>query len=209
RPRLAFVDAAEYRAAIGAEINSRRVALVAGHRLTENGEEAALLRQAVPHRLPALAAVARSPDRRGGVGRKAAGRIAVQRQRPDGVRIARMNADGKAEGRRQAFGAIVPAAAAVARAPDAVVVLLVENVASAWRADLVVNAVPDFAIARPGRVLAGAARLGVGEAIAALPCCPAVLAGKHPGGRDADPEFFPVLRIGDDGVQRQPDAAGS
>ncbi len=69
-PGLAFVDTAEDRAAVGAEINSRRIATVTRHGLTQNGEEAALLRQALPHRLPALAAVARSPHRRGGVGRE-------------------------------------------------------------------------------------------------------------------------------------------
>ena len=60
-------------------IDSRRIAVVTGHRLTKDGEEAALLRQPLPHRLPALAAVARSPDRRGGVGWKTSGGVAVQR----------------------------------------------------------------------------------------------------------------------------------
>ena len=71
------------------------------------------------------------------------------------------------------------------------------------------NAVPDLAVTRRGRVLGVADGFGVRETIAALPCRSAVLGRKHAGRRDANPELFLVVRIGDDGVQRQPDAAGS
>src|SRR4051812_19157047 len=63
-PVVAFIDAGEHRAAVGAEIDSSRFALVTGHRLAEHREETALLRQTLTHRLPALAAVAGAPHRR-------------------------------------------------------------------------------------------------------------------------------------------------
>ena len=72
-----------------------------------------------------------------------------------------MHADGKAEGRWQTFGAIIPAAAAVGRAPDTIVVLLVEDVARTRRTNYVVNAVPDFTIAWRGGMLGVAAGFGI------------------------------------------------
>ena len=57
-PILTFIEAREDRAAVGAEIDSRRITFVTRHRLTEHSEETTLLRQTLAHRLPALAAVA-------------------------------------------------------------------------------------------------------------------------------------------------------
>ena len=57
-PILAFIEAAEDRAAVCAEIETCWIAFVTRHRLAEHGEETTLLRQTLAHRLPALAAVA-------------------------------------------------------------------------------------------------------------------------------------------------------
>ena len=57
-PTLTFVEAREDRAAVCAEIDSRWIAFVTSHRLTEHSEETTLLRQTLAHRLPALPAVA-------------------------------------------------------------------------------------------------------------------------------------------------------
>ena len=57
-PTLTFVEAREDRATVCAEIDSRWIALVTRHRLTEHSEETTLLRQTLAHRLPALPAVA-------------------------------------------------------------------------------------------------------------------------------------------------------
>ena len=57
-PTLTFVEAREDRATVCAEINSRWIAFVTSHRLTEHSEETAFLRQTLAHRVPALAAVA-------------------------------------------------------------------------------------------------------------------------------------------------------
>ena len=57
-PTLAFVEAREDRATVCAEIDSRWIAFVTSHRLTEHSEETTLLRQTLAHRLPALPAVA-------------------------------------------------------------------------------------------------------------------------------------------------------
>src|ERR1700683_3635367 len=57
-PVLTFIEAREDRTTVCAEIDSRWIALVASHRLTEHSEETAVLRQTLAHRVPALAAVA-------------------------------------------------------------------------------------------------------------------------------------------------------
>ena len=57
-PILTFIEAREDRATVCAEIDSRWIALVTSHRLTEHSEEAAVLRQTLAHRVPALAGVA-------------------------------------------------------------------------------------------------------------------------------------------------------
>ena len=56
-PILTFIETRKDRATIRAEIDSRRIALVTRHCLSEHGEETALLRQTLAHRLPVLAAV--------------------------------------------------------------------------------------------------------------------------------------------------------
>ena len=103
---------------------------------------------------------------------------------------------------------VVPVAAAIDRAPDAMMVLLVEQIAVSGCAHHVVHAMADLAVARPGWVIMVGAGADVGQAVAALPGEAAVLGGKHAGGGDADPELFRVRRVGDDGVQHQACGAG-
>src|ERR1700722_11836206 len=119
-----------------------------------------------------------------------------------------MNADRKAEGRGQAFGAVVPASASIGRAPYAVVVLLVKHVARPWRTHHVVDAVPDVTIAWRGRVVAQTGCFGVRQVVAALPCRAAILGREDTGRRDSNPELFGVARIGNDRVQHQPGSTG-
>ena len=57
-PILTFIEACEDRAAVGAKIDSRWIAFVTRHRLTEHSEKTTLLRQTLAHRLPALTAIA-------------------------------------------------------------------------------------------------------------------------------------------------------
>ena len=207
-PIFSFIEAREDRATVCAEVDSRWIAFVARHRLTEHSEEATLLRQTLAHPLPVLAAVARPPNCCGCVGRKTSRHVAVEWHRPDGIRIARMDADRKAEGRGQAFGYVVPTSAAIGRTPYTMVVLLVKHVACARRTHHVVDAVPDVAIAWRGRVVVVNARVGVREAVAALPSRSAVLGREDAGRRDSNPELFRVARIRHDGVQHQPRSTG-
>ena len=86
-----------------------------------------------------------------------------------------MDADRKAESRRQPFGQVVPASAAVGRAPYTMVVLLVKHVACTRRTYHVVNAVSDLTVAWRGRVVAVTTCFDVREAVAALPGRSAVL----------------------------------
>ena len=108
-----------------------------------------------------------------------------------------MNADRKPEGRRQAFGPVVPASTA-----NTIVVLLVKHVAC--RTHHVVDAVPNVTIAWRGRMVAVATCFGVRQAVAALPCRSAVLGREDAGRRDSNPELFWIARIKNDGVQHQP-----
>ena len=119
-----------------------------------------------------------------------------------------MNADRKAEGRRQAFGPVVPASTAIGRAPHTIVVLLVKHVACAWRTHHVVDAVPNVTIAWRGRMVAVTTCFGVRQAVAALPCRSAVLGREDAGRRDSNPELFWIARIKNDGVQHQPRSTG-
>src|SRR5579862_1055075 len=119
-----------------------------------------------------------------------------------------MDADRKAEGRRQAFGHVVPASAAIGRAPYTIVVLLVKHVACARRTHHVVDAVPDVTIAWRGRVVVVTTCFGVREAVATLPGRSAVLGCEDAGRRDSNPELFRVTWIRNDGVQHQPRSAG-
>jgi hypothetical protein len=57
-PILTFIEAREDRATVCAEIDSRWIAFVTRHRLTEHSEETTILRQTLAHRLPALSAIA-------------------------------------------------------------------------------------------------------------------------------------------------------
>ena len=57
-PIVTFIEAGKDRSTVCAEIDSRRIAFVTRHRLTEHREEATFLRKPLTHRLPALAAVA-------------------------------------------------------------------------------------------------------------------------------------------------------
>jgi len=101
-----------------------------------------------------------------------------------------MDADRKAEGRRQAFGHVVPASAAIGGAPHTMVVLLVKHVACARRTHHVVDAMADVAIAWRGRMVVVTKCFGVREAVAALPGRSAVLGREYAGRRDSNPELF-------------------
>src|SRR5262245_33053055 len=83
-------------------------------------------------------------------------------------------------------------------------VLLVKHVAGTRRTHHVVDAMSDLAVARRGGMVVVSARFGVREAIATLPRRSAVLGREDAGGRNSDPEFLRVARIGYDGVQHQP-----
>ena len=119
-----------------------------------------------------------------------------------------MDADREAEGRGQAGVDILPAAPAVGGPPDAVVVLLVEQVRIARRPMHVVHAMPGLAIAGGGGVVVVPAAFRVGQPVAPFPALPAVLGGEYPGGGDAEPELAGIARVRHDGVQHQPRAAG-
>ena len=80
-----------------------------------------------------------------------------------------MDVDRKTESRRQPFGKVVPASAAVGRAPYTMVVLLVKHVACTWRTYHVVNAVSDLTVPCRGRVVVVTTCFGVREAVATLP----------------------------------------
>ena len=119
-----------------------------------------------------------------------------------------MDADRKAESRRQPFGQVVPASAAVGRAPYTMVVLLVKHVACTRRAYHVVNAVSDLTVAWRGRVVVVTRCFDVRKAVATLPGRSAVLGSEDAGRRDSNPELFRVAWIRHDGVQHQPSGTG-
>ena len=133
-PAFAFVPCREDRSRVRAEVDAGGIPRIPGHRLSQNREITCALRQTLAQILPCVSTISRSPDRGGGIGRKAPGHVAVQRQRPDRLRIARMHADREPEGRRQARGDVVPTAPSVRRAPDPVMVLLIQQVRIARRA---------------------------------------------------------------------------
>ena len=58
-----------------------------------------------------------------------------------------MNADRKSESRRKAASNVGPTPPPIGRTPDAMVVLLIENVSEAWCPHHVVDAMSDFAVA--------------------------------------------------------------
>ena len=115
-----------------------------------------------------------------------------------------MDCDGKAEGRGQTRGDVLPAAPAIGRAPDPVMVLLIQKVRIARRPHHIVHAMAGLAVLRPCRMVDMPAGLCVGQAVAPLPACPAVFAGKDPRRRDPQPDFVGIRRAGHDRVQRQP-----
>ncbi len=106
-----------------------------------------------------------------------------------------MRGNRKAEGRRQARADIRPRQPAIGAAPDPMGILLTDQVTRPGCAPQVVHAQPGFAFVGRG---------GIGAAVAPVPCRAAILGGKDPGGRDADPEPRRVARVIHDRMQRQP-----
>src|SRR6185437_7109872 len=132
---------------------------------------------------------------RGGIRRKTSGHVAIERYGPEGVRVARVNADRKTEWRGQAARDVVPATAAVGRAPDAVMVLLIEHVGRARRPHHVVHAMADLAVAGPCGMGGLGAGLRVRQPVATVPATAAVLGREDAGRRNADPDFVGIGRV--------------
>ena len=199
--------AGEHRAGVRAEVDPGGLAPVAAHPLTEHREEARLLGQAGPQRLPRRTGVARAPHRRGGIRRVPTLGVAVERQGPDrpASRGCAHSGNPKVDG--QARGDVVPAEPPVGRAPDPVVVLLVEHVAVADGPLDVVHAEPGVTIGCRRGVCVPLTVAGVGEVVAPLPGHATVLRGEDPRGGDAHPQLLRVLGVGDDGVQHEPGGA--
>ena len=169
-PAVSGVRRCEDGARVGAEIHTSSLAVVCGHGLTKDGEEAGGLGQPSALCLPCFARVGGSPDGGGRVGRVAALAVPVEGQGPDRVRIVGMDGDREAEGRGQARVDVVPASDAVPLPPDAVVVLLVKRVAiSGTRADDVVDAMAGLSVPWRGGVMVMRAGFGIGQAVAAIP----------------------------------------
>ena len=202
-PALALVGAGEQAAGVGAEIDPGRLQRVGRHRLAQHGEVGVPLRQAVAQVPPAPPGVPGAPDRGAGLGRVAAGRIAVERQEEQRVRVAGMGGGGKAEARGQALLDARPAAAAILASVHAAMVLLVEPVGHARRHGQVVHALAGLGVA----LLLGQ-EVAARAAVAGLPGPAAVRGVEHAAGRDRDPELLRVLGMGHQRVQDQPAAAG-
>ena len=139
---------------------------------------------------PACPAVRRFPDRRPGVRRVAPDSVAVQRNGPDRIGIARMHADRKAEGGGQPFGNIIPGSPAVGGTPDAVVVLLVQDVTVTGGPHHVVHTMPGLPVARRGGVVVMPAILGVRQPVAPLPGCATVLGCERPPAAETPAQSF-------------------
>lgn len=101
-----------------------------------------------------------------------------------------MHLDREAERRRQTLGDVVPRLAPVLRAPDTVMVLLVEHIPVPWRPHEVVHAVPNLSL--------------VGEVVATLPGDAPIFGSEHTGRRDPEPHLLGISRVSDDRMQHQP-----
>src|SRR5512133_2816803 len=95
-PCLSFVGTCEHLAGARAEVDARDVVLVDRHSLAQDPEVRVLLRQPLPHVLPARAAVARAPDARLAVVHHATV-PAVDRDDVEGLTVVRMRRGGEAE----------------------------------------------------------------------------------------------------------------
>jgi hypothetical protein len=198
------------RPGVGAEIDPGPGLPVGRHRLPQHGEIAVLRGQAAVLRGPCLARVVRHPDRGRGAGRIAARAVAVQRHDPDRIRVMGVNGDGKSEGRGQALADIVPGAPAIAAAPCAVVVLLVERVGPGMGLGrgpcCARNARSRRRAVRRGDRGGRRPRHSTGGC--AAPRFAAILGREDARSRDGEPEFRGVVGVGDQRVQRQARRAG-
>src|SRR2546430_12929872 len=143
-PCLSLVGACEHLAGARAEVDARDVVLVDRHALAQNPEVRVLLRQPLPHVLPARAAVARAPDGRLAVVHDAAV-PAVDRDDVERLAVVRVRRRGEAEVAGQPLGDLVPRLAGVVGAVHADVVLLVHAL-RVGRADELVDAEADVLV---------------------------------------------------------------
>src|SRR4051812_1030896 len=160
-PCLSLVGACEHLAGARAEVDARDVVLVDRHALAQAPEVRVLLRQPLPHVLPARAAVARAPDGRLAVVHDAAV-AAVDRDDVEGLAVVRVRRRREPEVTRQPFGDLVPRLAGIVGAVHAYVVLLVHAL-RVGRTDELVDAEADVLV--------------VGGPVAAEPLVP-----RRPGG---------------------------
>ncbi len=80
------------------------------------------------------------------------------------------------------------------------VVLLIKQVIVARCTHHVVNAMAGLAVARGGRVIMSLTGGRVGQPVASLPRHAAIFAGENACGRNAYPELFRIVRVGNDRV---------
>src|SRR5690606_24557055 len=175
-PTVAFVIGCEECTAGRAEIDTRRLHAVGRHRLAQYAEEGVLLREAFAHVLPGLAAVARTPHGRLGVGHEAAMDVAIERQQIERRRIARVNCRWEAEAGGKARLYAFPRLAGIAAAIHAAMVLRVEQVRLAGRLDQAMHALAEFRIVLPLRH-----EVRTGALVAPLPRLAAIAREEHAG----------------------------
>lgn len=153
-PGIAFIQRRKHGTRVSSEIQAWFLLVVHGHCLPQNGEKTVVCRQSRLLCMPTCPAIAGGPDRGGCVYRVAPRAIAVQREGPEHIGVARVHSDGKAKGRRQSFGDILPGSCPVQALVHAVVVLLVKDEAVVRECDLhVVHAATDFRIGAKGGVV--------------------------------------------------------
>src|SRR5438552_11475639 len=96
--------------------------------------------------MPRLAAIVRAPHRRGSIWDEASRVVAVQRDDPDRLGVARMGGHRKAELARQPGRDLLPASATVVRSINAAVILLIERPVPVWGHDEFVDALAELRI---------------------------------------------------------------
>src|SRR3972149_4053301 len=135
--------------------------------------------------------IARGPPE--GTRRPVRGRAALlgrgERDRPDRPGVAGMGGHREAEVGWQPGADLLPLAAAVGRAVDAAVGLLVEVLAAGGGHDQLVDALAELGVAVLG------VELGPDALVARLPCRPTVPRLERADGRDPDPHAVAILGV--------------
>ena len=200
----ALVAAVPELAGLRPERDADRVERVAGHRLAQHatGRRPSWGRPS-PWRSQRVAAVGRLPHGGRRVGHEAAPVVAVERDDPERLRVARM---GRPAGSRTGWAGrcavtSVQVSPPSVRAVHPAVVLLVERLGLAGRGRELVDALP-------GDRVRVRVEVGADAAVARLPGRAAVLRLEDADRRDADPRPLRVGRVGDDRVQDEAAGAG-